>query len=270
MPSSSPRCANRAQGFTLIELLVVIAIIALLVGILLPSLGKARRSAQQAVCLSNVKQMGMASILYAGDYKDTIWSAGLWYKISGDPGLLYQYVDYAQKIGECPLNKRQTTDGKPSTGTHLFGGLLDFDYTFSTSTQGAKLSLQTFVAYRPPASGIPPMKLSVADAPKLIPMKGVPLFVEESTIWYNQKVDDGQWGNQDQITTRHNGGGNISLLDGGATYFKPMTGATEVTQEAKDFEVNDIYVSLSGRPDNWFRFNYTAPFGWINSPRDRW
>src|SRR5437762_10954036 len=63
---------GRRKGFTLIELLVVIAIIAILAAILFPVFAQARSKARQAMCLSNVKQMGLAYTMYAQDYDETM------------------------------------------------------------------------------------------------------------------------------------------------------------------------------------------------------
>jgi prepilin-type N-terminal cleavage/methylation domain-containing protein/prepilin-type processing-associated H-X9-DG protein len=59
---------NRDKGFTLIELLVVIAIIAVLMAILLPSLHRAREQGQRAACLSNLKQLTVAWMMYADEH----------------------------------------------------------------------------------------------------------------------------------------------------------------------------------------------------------
>ncbi|UCH36301.1 MAG: prepilin-type N-terminal cleavage/methylation domain-containing protein [Armatimonadota bacterium] len=66
---------RRSRGFTLIELLVVIAIIAILAAILFPVFARAREAARKATCISNLKQISLAAIMYAQDYDEVLPAA---------------------------------------------------------------------------------------------------------------------------------------------------------------------------------------------------
>ena len=99
------------RGFTLIELLVVIAIIAILAAILFPVFAKAREKARQTSCLSNAKQIGLGSMMYAQDYDETFPFVGCYGCNGTGPdannptclphGKIYPYVKNAQ-VFDCP------------------------------------------------------------------------------------------------------------------------------------------------------------------------
>src|SRR5690606_30191284 len=110
------RSCHARRGFTLVELLVCIAILAVLIGLLLPSLGHARALGAQTRCLANSKQIITAAIAYAQNEKDQIWTSENWARenLGGGkygPGLLYDYINLADEITECPTNKRRGKSG---------------------------------------------------------------------------------------------------------------------------------------------------------------
>ncbi len=108
--------------FTLIELLIVIAIIAILAGMLLPALNKARQKAQTIQCISNLSQMGKAIVMYQMDYQEYLPCG---YTGEGSPERrwfreIFPYVGSA-KVYSCPTNKvpafwENVTTGIPYSG----------------------------------------------------------------------------------------------------------------------------------------------------------
>ncbi|MGD9519579.1 MAG: prepilin-type N-terminal cleavage/methylation domain-containing protein [Armatimonadota bacterium] len=178
------------QGFTLIELLVVIAIIALLAAMLFPVFARAREKARQASCASNVKQLALAALMYAGDYDETLpmaigaaSPAGPWWTLIE---LVQPYTRNAQ-IARCP------NDPQGSVDLSAYSGLGRYSYAWNKAV----------FAHMPPFGPLG----------TIITLSQIP-YPAETTAFF----DGRQEGFAVYTSHRHNDGANVSFLDGHAKW----------------------------------------------------
>ena len=112
----------RRTAFTLIELLVVIAIIAILASLVLPALSRAKASARTAICANNIRQLGVASAVYASDlgrFPDILeWLYPRGGLADITRGRLYPYVKN-KVVYLCPTDKAELERNKPATSPLL-------------------------------------------------------------------------------------------------------------------------------------------------------
>ncbi|MBC8139140.1 MAG: DUF1559 domain-containing protein [Fibrella sp.] len=237
--------ARFASAFTLIELLVVIAIIALLAAILFPVFAQAREKARETTCVSNLKQIGLATRMYVQDYDETFpifhaYNSAIPPGQPGHKGVEAELEPYAKSrdLFRCPNDNGGPASRKDVPGSESYRDAYGSSYRFMaacfTVIHGPNGSYQNNAEIDPQY----PEK-TVTDADYVYPAE-TRIMRDEMFSFFDAKHDPGgtkYYYTPDFYEPWHQNGGAMVFADGHAKFYASELAfqKTRATPDGKNF-----------------------------------
>jgi len=235
------------KGFTLIELLVVIAIIAILAAILFPGFARARENARRASCMSNLKQMGLAAMMYVQDYDDHyplglflipttqqppggVWADGVVFW----PQALFPY-HRSMQVFFCPSSNYPRVVGYPTNseyGNYAGNELIVVDPPNTVSMASVVSPATTYLFFDGSIYKMYPLNVDIPNAPDyFIPGSKPYVSTVFNAAGFDASTSTVEAQKNDFENGRHFGGINMCFADGHVKWLK----SSDVVAQGKKY-----------------------------------